>query len=181
MTPRGRRVAYPERVSRVSGVRGVLAVMVLFASAMPGLAATTGHAVPTPAETASPTRARLAAPSTHHVLRAIAVDVDRDGDLDLLATTTEEPLVVWLNDGLGHLTPARPIATPRWRGHSARLEAPDDEATQDGPRHYVEGRGADAGGDTSSSVRAETGLSAAAVEPARGADVSRGPPERSGV
>ena len=50
-----------------------------------------------------------------HVLRAIARDLDRDGDLDVVASTAEEPIVVWINDGNGRYTrqkpsPASPVA-----------------------------------------------------------------------
>jgi hypothetical protein len=39
--------------------------------------------------------------------RVIAADIDRDGDLDVLASTDHE-FVVWLNDGRGHLTSQSP-------------------------------------------------------------------------
>ncbi len=42
------------------------------------------------------------------VLRAIATDLDRDGDLDVVATTSDEPVVVWINDGTGRLMRQRP-------------------------------------------------------------------------
>src|ERR1041385_6690562 len=37
------------------------------------------------------------------VLRSIAVDLDRDGDLDVVASTNDALIAVWLNDGMGRL------------------------------------------------------------------------------
>jgi hypothetical protein len=48
-----------------------------------------------------------------HVLRSIVTDVDGDGDLDVLVSTVDAPLALWINDGTGHFTrrdPA-PVAT----------------------------------------------------------------------
>jgi hypothetical protein len=42
-----------------------------------------------------------------HVLHAIVVDVDADGDDDLVANIGSLDLGVWINDGTGHLTRAR--------------------------------------------------------------------------
>jgi FG-GAP-like repeat len=42
------------------------------------------------------------------VLKAIATDIDRDGDLDVVASTVDQPIVVWINDGTGRLTRQRP-------------------------------------------------------------------------
>src|SRR5260221_14188379 len=49
-----------------------------------------------------------------HLLRAIATDLDRDGDVDVIATTVEEPVIVWLNDGTGHLARQRRAAAPQF-------------------------------------------------------------------
>src|SRR5438067_2457303 len=42
--------------------------------------------------------------------KVVAADIDRDGDIDVLATT-DRTFTIWLNDGAGHLTSQR--ATPR--------------------------------------------------------------------
>ena len=44
------------------------------------------------------------------LLRIVAADIDRDGDLDVVATTRGLGLLVWINDGQGRLTPQRPRA-----------------------------------------------------------------------
>jgi hypothetical protein len=51
----------------------------------------------------------------------VAADVDRDGDLDVLASTDRE-LIVWMNDGAGRLTPQPPAAHRR----SIAVEPPSD-------------------------------------------------------
>ena len=65
-----------------------------------------------------------------HVRKAIAADIDRDGDLDLVAAT-DRGFIVWVNDGAGHLTSAPPTHAPAvdahasdavWRGHAAHVE-----------------------------------------------------------
>lgn len=64
------------------------------------------------------------------VRRVVATDIDRDGDLDFVAAT-DAGLLVWVNDGAGHLTaqPPRhdvPVAglTPgtAWHGDEAHRE-----------------------------------------------------------
>src|SRR5262249_23689905 len=59
----------------------------------------------------------------------VAADVDRDGDLDVLAST-DRSLTVWVNDGAGHLSahrlPHRPSMTSRgpgdtWQGREDRV------------------------------------------------------------
>jgi hypothetical protein len=60
----------------------------------------------------------------------VAADVDRDGDLDVLAST-DRAVTLWVNDGHGHLTahrlPHRPAIEFRgpgnaWRGREDRTE-----------------------------------------------------------
>jgi len=43
-----------------------------------------------------------------HVLRAIAVDVDKDGDLDVIGLTPDATVELWINDGSGHFTRETP-------------------------------------------------------------------------
>jgi hypothetical protein len=68
----------------------------------------------------------------------IAADIDRDGDIDVLAATGHT-LTVWLNDGAGHLTSQRAPQGPAidgrapattWRGHEDR---PDPSTNDDAP------------------------------------------------
>ncbi len=66
----------------------------------------------------------------------VATDIDRDGDLDIVATT-DRSFTVWLNDGTGHLTSQRPSNAPAieprapattWRESGERT----DPSTNDG-------------------------------------------------
>jgi len=70
--------------------------------------------------------------SRYHVEYRIvlAADVDRDGDLDVLAST-DRSVTVWVNDGAGHLSaqrlPRHPLMTTRepddtWQGTEDRVE-----------------------------------------------------------
>jgi len=52
--------------------------------------------------------------------RSVAIDIDRDGDLDIV-TATGGRLTVWVNDGAGHLTPQPPSSGPAL---NARAPAP---------------------------------------------------------
>ena len=65
-----------------------------------------------------------------HVHRAVAADIDHDGDLDVVAAT-DTGVLVWVNDGFGRLTsqpPTRPLgieAQPsgaEWRGGESHVE-----------------------------------------------------------
>jgi hypothetical protein len=43
--------------------------------------------------------------------RVVAADIDRDGDIDVIATT-DRAFTIWVNDGTGHLTSQRPSPGP---------------------------------------------------------------------
>lgn len=63
--------------------------------------------------------ARTVANRYHVVLqRIVAADIDRDGDLDVLASTDRE-FLVWVNDGAGRLTSQAPKPRPAIDGHPA--------------------------------------------------------------
>src|SRR6266446_201651 len=49
--------------------------------------------------------------------KVVTADIDRDGDLDVLAAT-DRSLVVWVNDGSGHLTTQVPIKALAVAGRS---------------------------------------------------------------
>jgi hypothetical protein len=62
--------------------------------------------------------------------RVVATDIDRDGDIDVVATT-DDSFTVWVNDGDGHLTaqpaPQGPALegrapTSTWRDHGTNSE-----------------------------------------------------------
>src|SRR5262252_7023074 len=61
-----------------------------------------------------------------HVLRAMTWDVDRDGDLDVIASTVNEPFAAWINDGYGHFTRQRPVSTPGRLDASGTIQSPLD-------------------------------------------------------
>ena len=69
-------------------------------------------------------------------VRVVAVDIDRDGDLDIIAATGGQ-LTVWVNDGAGHLTSQRPSSGPgidihapwtTFRGGPERSEPTTDDS-----------------------------------------------------
>ncbi|OLC47559.1 MAG: hypothetical protein AUH43_11620 [Acidobacteria bacterium 13_1_40CM_65_14] len=83
--------------------------------------------------------ARAVAIRYHVVLqRVVAADIDRDGDLDVLAST-DRGFLVWVNDGHGRLTSQAPKPHPAldgdppadtWNGSEPR----DHETVQNGLR-----------------------------------------------
>jgi hypothetical protein len=91
--------------------------LVLLGGVATTMARPAGRVLPLPGDAVSPAApqplpARLqqaldTAIGGRHVIRAVAVDLDRDGDLDVVASTRDEAIVVLLNDGLGRLTRAR--------------------------------------------------------------------------
>jgi len=58
--------------------------------------------------------------SAERTVRQVVVDIDHDGDPDLIAITNLPRLLVWLNDGTGHFTSYTPA--PSFR----RLQIPED-------------------------------------------------------
>jgi hypothetical protein len=65
-----------------------------------------------------------------HFRVVVAADIDRDGDIDVLAST-EHSLTVWVNDGAGHLKaqrlpqgPAAGVSVPgnAWRERERRVD-----------------------------------------------------------
>ena len=53
-------------------------------------------------------------------------DIDFDGDMDVVAVENDLDLIVWLNDGSGHLVQQRPQRVPGW--------LPDPTTLADGDR-----------------------------------------------
>jgi hypothetical protein len=66
--------------------------------------------------------------------RIVAGDIDRDGDIDVVAAT-DHGFIVWVNDGSGHLvshaTPVPGIASRAQIGLRRRADARPDVALQD--------------------------------------------------
>jgi len=69
-------------------------------------------ALSTPDLDLAPVRALGPDATSAHVLRAVLGDVDRDGDLDIVATTVDQPVAIWLNDGRGHFARQPAPLTP---------------------------------------------------------------------
>jgi hypothetical protein len=55
-------------------------------------------------------------------VHAVARDLDHDGDRDLVTSTTEEPIVVWINDGNGHFHRQPVVGGPLLGGRPGRVE-----------------------------------------------------------
>jgi hypothetical protein len=64
--------------------------------------------------------------------KVVAADVDRDGDVDVVAAT-DRGFIVWLNDGAGHLTSQPPAHRPSvdgsasgasWHGRDTHVDDP---------------------------------------------------------
>lgn len=70
--------------------------------------------------------------SRYHVEfnRVVAADIDRDGDIDVVATT-DRTFTVWVNDGTGHLTSERPSQAPALNGAPAPTTWRDGEERPD--------------------------------------------------
>ena len=68
----------------------------------------------------------------------VAADIDRDGDIDVIATT-DHTFTVWVNDGAGHLTSQRPTAGPALDGQRPattwrdRAQSSDPSNNDEGP------------------------------------------------
>jgi hypothetical protein len=67
------------------------------------------------------------------VLGAMRWDLDRDGDLDVVASTPEEPFAVWINDGGGHFTHQRPVQQQSLAAPSGGFEPSTDTGTLAAP------------------------------------------------
>jgi len=103
--------------SRILQVFGTIAAVTLWVA---------GAAVPKPTASGSPLGVFEPAPvdqamlrvlasvaPSAHVLAAISVDVDHDGDLDLVACTTDDLLAIWVNEGNNRFVRYQPSATAR--------------------------------------------------------------------
>ncbi len=64
--------------------------------------------------------------------KVVAADIDRDGDLDVVAAT-DHSLVVWVNDGSGHLTTQSPKIAPAVDGRSPATTWKDRDLQRDEP------------------------------------------------
>jgi hypothetical protein len=62
----------------------------------------------------------------------IAADIDRDGDVDVVAATNRG-FIVWLNDGAGHLTSQAPAHHPSVDGTAGGASWDDGDAQVDDP------------------------------------------------
>ena len=56
--------------------------------------------------------------------RSIVIDIDRDGDLDVVGSSSDAILAVWINDGTDHFTRTIPAPKTTGLGDGAVLAAP---------------------------------------------------------
>jgi hypothetical protein len=110
--------------------------------------------------------------------QVVAADIDRDGDIDVLATT-DHTFTVWVNDGAGHLTRQVP-AQPRQSGAGPSAPSLGDRQSNTFVSIQNDSHVADAvSGSPRPSPPAQPyrlELSAAAVSASPGALRSRSPP-----
>ena len=103
------------------GVSVVLAALLFpLSTAAAEPASLPAHAEVRAGRCVEPSAFRLLVSSRYHVefTHVVAADIDRDGDIDVVATT-DKTFTVWLNDGAGHLTSQR-----RERGPAIDVRAP---------------------------------------------------------
>lgn len=66
-----------------------------------------------------------------HLVRAVATDIDADGDLDVVASDGSLDLTVWVNDGTGHFTRKDPAPATDWQRDPVPPVVTDHEATSE--------------------------------------------------
>lgn len=129
------------RRALIPGIVALAALAPLPASAE--AATLPAHAVVGAGRCVEPLAFRSAVASRYHVefTRVIATDIDRDGDIDVVATT-DRTFTVWLNDGEGHLTSQKPASGPAidgrapgttWRGSEQRSDPSTNESAPQTP------------------------------------------------
>jgi len=112
--------------------------------------------------------------------RIIAADIDRDGDVDVLAAT-DRSLLVWVNDGEGRLTsraPARaPVLAGETPGHAWRHRTVREQDTiqNDAPTPRMAPAAANVSPSISTQAIAPT-CSSRPADRTRGGSVPRAPP-----
>jgi FG-GAP-like repeat len=112
--------------------------------------------------------------------RIIAADIDRDGDVDVLAAT-DRSLLVWVNDGEGRLTSRAPARAPvlagdtpghAWRHRTVREQ---DTIQNDAPTPRMAPAAANVSPSISTQAIAPT-CSSRPADRTRGGSVPRAPP-----
>jgi hypothetical protein len=95
------------------------ALMLPFATAWAEPASLPAHADVRVGRCVEPAVFRQMVSSRYHVefSHVVAADIDRDGDIDVVATT-DKTFTVWVNDGAGHLTAQRPAGGPAIDGRA---------------------------------------------------------------
>src|SRR5476651_534668 len=63
------------------------------------------------------------------VVAMVASDIDADGDLDLVANDGSLELIVWINDGTGHLTRRTARPAGGWRDDASTANSDQRQAT----------------------------------------------------
>ena len=112
--------------------------------------------------------------------KVVAADIDRDGDVDVVAVT-DHGLVVWVNDGQGHLTSQTPSRMPGIAGGPAATtwsrdsDQGGDSIQNDLPSLRLPGTSAHAPPALAASL-ASASVASARLDNTFGCSVPRAPP-----
>ena len=177
-------------MSRSGAARVLVALVLLLCGATESTASTSvGRAIPIRVASPVPSALSRALKATlpyHRILGSVAIDLNGDGYLDVVASTADTLVVVWLNDGFGRLVHGLPARASWLRDLAAQLQPQLDDAVSEDqpggakPRHDVSVAGSSTDLE-SSTVRIEARDAGRLLRPVRDRRASRGPPALSGV
>jgi hypothetical protein len=109
-------------------------------------------------------------------VRVVADDIDRDGDLDVVATVGTHDLLVWENDGAGHFSRRRSSAHEEMRADPPGPTLDGDDVESYRWLHHHQDRGAR---PSTTGTRADDGPESPLTALARASTNQYGPRRRS--